>query len=178
MGKQINLIPSEMSVPSRSVSLTKTLNKLSTFTVITLVFVVLGLIGGLIYYNLDYKNSVKRISSLKDRVVELERSEQKLILAKDKLSKISTVFNLDAVDKELTSFKKVENDIIVPSGSTLDDINITAKNSGTAFIVKDTTSLVSIISELSKLNSYNKITLTSLSYSPNIGFTANLVLED
>lgn len=176
--KQINLIPPEMAVPAKAVNLARILNKVSTIGALALIVVVVVLISALVYYNIEYRKSVTNVNSLKTKIVELERSEQKLILAKDKLSKIAYIKKIDSVDDELISFMEFKSLISSPSGSAFTEISIDPVKTETSLTFLDSLNLGNALKSLSTLVNYKRIILSSLGYNSSSGFLVSLIFDN
>lgn len=177
INKKINLIPTEMAVPTRALNLAATLNKISVFGAVAVILAALSLIAGLVYYNLQYKKSASNVESLKNKIVQLQKNEQKLILAKDKLSKISYIRSLDSVDAELTNYKAFQNLVMADSNSNISEVSIGPNKIETTVTLKDTLALTNVLSTITTLPNYKKIVLSSLAYSSATGYLINLVFN-
>lgn len=179
MKRQINLIPEEMSVPAKVVTLAKTLNKISTVGTILLILTIIGLIAGMVYFNVERGKTTTNIASLKQQIVDLERSEQKLILAKDKLSKIAYIKNSDSIDTELSNFIEFENSVSGASSAiSFTEINIDPTKTEVSFAASDSGSLSSTLEKISTLAKYKKIVMTSLGFNATSGYVVSLVFND
>lgn len=177
--KQINLIPSELTVTPSAVKLTRILNKISTIGVIMLIFAVLVLISTLVYFDFKYKAITADVDSLKSKILVLEKSEQKLVLAKDRISKIMTIQKIDSVDTEIENFRDFQNIIpSVASGSALTEVNIDPIKTVASMKFENSDTLRTTLSSISKLSKYKKVVLSSLGYSTNGGFIVDLLFND
>lgn len=177
MKKQINLIPSEMSVPVKFITLGKNLAKLTTLGCITLVIIVFGLVSSLVYFNLEYKKSISNIEGLKNQVVELEKNEQRLVLAKDKLSKIATVLTIDAIDDELLAFQSFESLLPGLPISSFSEINMTSNKVDASLVFTDSGSMQNLLSSLSSLSDYNQIILSAFGFNSTSGYLISLMFK-
>ena len=181
--KPINLIPSDMVVPAKTLRLAATLNKISTIGTILLVTIILGLISGLFYYNFQYKKTLSNIESLKSKVQSLERSEQKLVLAKDRLTKIAAVKKLDSVDDELKSFKNFESLVLTNPGSIFTEISIDSDKTETSIVSATSSSLSNVMKSLNdlsenKLTNYKHIIMSSLGFNSSSGYLVSLIFKN
>lgn len=168
-----------MTVPAKVVSLAKTLNKISIVGTVLLIVAILGLISALVYYNVEYKKTNDNVTSLKKQIVDLEKNEQKLILAKDKLSKISSIKKMDSVDSELEKFTKIQSSISTSSGSNFSEVTVDPNKIETSLVFPDTTSLKNALEHLSdEKNGFKKVVLSSLGYNPATGYVLSLILTD
>lgn len=174
--KQINLIPNEMTVPAKAVRLSSLLYKISMIGVIILVLSVTLLISGLVYYNIQYKQVTSNLTTLRSQIVALEKNEQKLILAKDRLSKILAIKKIDSVDDELTNFETFES--FISSNSAFTDISIDSNKTETSLSFKNSSELVTALNFISSLKEYKKVVLSSLNYGVNSGYLISLIFNN
>lgn len=175
--KQINLISSEMTVSAKTIALSKTLNKISIFGAVLLIILIMAVISGIVYYNIEYKKVSSSINVLKEKIVKLEKSEQKLILIKDKLSKIAIIKKIDSVDDELSSFQNFQSLITDSSVSAITEVSITPQKTETSLLINNSDSLFNIFKKIITLPKYNKIVLSSLGFT-STGYLVSLVFEN
>lgn len=178
MKRQINLIPSEMTVPAKIVSLSKLLYKVSTISTIVLLLILVVLISTLVYFNFQYKNSVSNINTLKIKITDLEKSEQKLVLAKDKLSKIAYIKSINSVDDELTNFFDFKNSIASLPDLTFSETNIGTAKTETALSFQNAETLSLVLSTLTNLTKYKNIILSSLGFNATSGYSISLLFNN
>ena len=69
--RQINLIPSEMTVPTRIVNLSKLIYKVSIIGTIALILIVITLISSLVYFNI--MKFYCQYKYLKNKIADLEK---------------------------------------------------------------------------------------------------------
>ena len=177
MEKKINLIPTEMAVPARAVKITKIITKISTVATIFLILITLVLTSIFFYYSLEDKKIAGSVEDLKSSISKLEKNEQKLILAKDRLDKITTVQNLKSIDQEIIRYQKFAEAVKSSSGSAITEANLNSKGTEVSLLSFNSESLAQVLVPLSKLLDYKIITLLSLGYNPGTGFISSLLLE-
>lgn len=176
--RKINLIPQELAVPSRTVKLVSGLTKLTTVVFISIIVVVF-VFGGLIYYFSNENNIlIQKTESLKDKIVSLSASEQKMVLAKDRVAKISIVEKEKNIENEVSRFKSFSNFVFASPDTNLSEANLTTKGSEVSLVVKDSPSLSSFVTTLQNLKEYQNIIISSLSFNPNLGFLLTITLEN
>lgn len=177
MDKKINLIPIEMAVPARAVKIAKILNKISTATIILLILAIV-VIGSLFFYYSTQNTKINRnINASKTKITNLEKSEQKLVLAKDRLIKIEVVQKAKSLSDEIKRYQKFASVVSASVGSTISEADLNSKGTEVTILSQSSDSLAYIISPLSKLIDYSKIILASLEYNPSSGFILNFKLE-
>lgn len=177
MEKRINLIPTEMAVPARAVKLAKIINKFSIVATILLILASVILGSLFFYYSLERTKINNNTQSLISRISSLQVSEQKLVLAKDRLAKIKVVRDSKSVNNEILRYQEFSNIISNASGSAITEAVLTSKGTDASIILQNSTSLSEVLSPLSKLTNYKKIILSSLGFNPNTGFLANILLQ-
>lgn len=166
-----------MAVPARSVSFAKGLNKLSFVGVILLSLLIIITISLFLFYSAEFKKVNAIVASLKDQVLLLEKSEQKLILIKDKLGKINYVKSLPSSENNINQFKKLNEIVSLSSDSAFTEIDIGSVKTEVSLFSKDSTALSSVLSSFVEIKDYIKITLSSLGFSPLSGFSSSLIFE-
>lgn len=177
MNKKINFISSDMAVPAKSLKLVKVLNKLSIVGAVILVLSIIVAISGFIFFTISFKKVDASVASLKNDISSLEKSEQKLILVKDKLNKIAYIRSLPSADNDISEFQKLNEIISVSSDSAFTGVNIGSNKTELSLASKDSTSLSLVLDSISNLKNYVKITLSSLGYNPTSGFLSSLIFE-
>lgn len=178
ISKKINLIPQELAVPARTVKAAAVLNKISIVTVIFLIITTV-LVGSLIFYFSSQTRGLNtRVETLKSTVLSLSANEQKMILAKDRLSKIAVIQKEKTVDDEIGRFKEFSDIALSSSSIRLNEANITTSGTETTVAISDSTALNSFLKPLSTLPDYLRVMITSLTYNPSLGFLLNISLEN
>jgi len=177
MDKRINLIPSELAVPARAVKLARVINKFSIVATILLILTSIVLGSLFFYYSTERTKINSNINTLISKISSLEKSEQKLVLAKDRLAKIKVVSDTKSVNDEVLRYQEFSNIISNASGSAITEAVLTSKGTDASIIFQDSSSLSQVLSPLSKLTNYKKIILSSLGFNPNAGFLANILLQ-
>jgi len=177
MDKKINLIPIEMAVPARAVRIEKVLNKLILITFIVLISAFIITASFFYYYSNENSKLNKNIESSKLKISDLEKSEQKLILTKDRLSKIGLVQKTKSVNNEVKRYQKFSSTVSASEGSSIITADLTTKGSEISVLTHNSVSLAKILSPLYTLLEYSKVILTSLEYNPITGFSLNTKLK-
>lgn len=178
MEKRINLIPLEMAVPARAVKLAKLLNKFSVVGAILLIISVVVVISLLVFYSFELKNTNSKVSQLKSRVVELEKNEQKLYLAKDRIEKITEVRKLQAVDDELLKFEELTKNIALYPDTSYSEISINPTKSELTLLSKTSVSFSDVLKLILGLTGYKNMILSSLGFTPASGYTSNFIFNN
>lgn len=168
-----------MTVPTKIVAMAKVLNKISTIGAFFLVLAIIGLVSGFVYFNEQYKKTISNVDSLKAKIASLEKNEQKLILAKNKLSKIAYIKTINSIDSELNDYNDLKSQIALNS-TNLDTAEVVfdPNKTETSFKFSDSTNLSNALVTLSKLDKYKKVILSSLGYNTTSGYLVDLILSN
>lgn len=177
LNKTINFIPTDMAIPVKSVKFAKLLNKLSIVGVLLLILSVISAIVLFIFFSSDLKKTNAAVIALKNEISSLEKSEQKLILVKDKLDKISFVKSLSSAENDINQFKSINDIVLSASNSSLTEISIGSSKTEISFSTPDSSSLALILGSFTNLKDYAKITLSSLGFNSQSGFLSSLIFE-
>lgn len=176
--KKINLIPTGMAVPAQAVSLARTLEKVSVVAAFILVFLIV-IVGAIyLFFSLEDKKVAQNVEKLKISVTNLSQSEQKLILAKDRLSKIEATRNSPSANIEVTNYEKFSKLVNGMQESKVSEANITQKGTEITLISSSVASFTELIKPLYDFSTYKNIIVTSLGYNPSSGFMANIMLRN
>jgi len=174
MDKKINLIPEELTVPSSVVKLTKLINKFSIVSVISLILTLLVMISLFVYFSFNLKNLDSSNSSLKADVVSLEKTEQQLLLTKDKLSKILLVKSLNSADTNFENYKEFKAVASEFPDLSLGESEINSKGMEISVSSNNTSSFIAFLKKIGEFNKFPNASITSLNYSPDKGLLLNL----
>ena len=170
----INLIPSDQGSKDNTDIWANRIKILDYFLLAG--FVIFISFGGLfIYYLAGVSNDhLTKLTSLKTEVKDLENSEQALILAKDRLMKISPILKSDFAKKDFETIDSLANN----SGFVkLVDGKSQEKKLELTFLVQDSSALKSFLDQLSKDPNHKETILKTVNFRPESGFFLTLELS-
>lgn len=176
-GRNINLIPTEMAVPASAVKLSGLLNKISTVLVILLILSSIGFGLSVFFLNQESNKISRSVEALKLRISDLEQNEQKLVLAKDRIEKITSIKNSKSVNDDVARYKAFSTLLQTTTGSSVSEANISSKGTEVVVISQDSTSLSSLLTPLAESANYKNIIISSLGYAQGTGFLSSLILN-
>lgn len=177
MQKKINLIPLDLAVPASSVRLAKLLNKISFVGIILFIVSTVSMISLLVFYSFNLKDSNAKVASLKSKVASLEKNEQKLYLAKDRIAKIAEVKKLDLLRDDIAKFEGFTNGMAAITESRFSEISINSKKVEVSVYSTTTQSLTDVFKLITDVNGYKNIILSSLGYAPVSGYISSLIFN-
>ncbi|HCR35762.1 hypothetical protein A2130_00565 [Candidatus Woesebacteria bacterium GWC2_33_12] len=178
INKKINLIPSDLIVPTKVKAVKAFFVKVNLILSVILVISLLGAVGAYFYFSLELKKSTSAVADLKTIVTSLEKSEQKLILAKDKLSKISKLKKSKSIYENLSQVKNLTSAFLSSSDVGITEINIDHNKMEISAFSKTSNSLAFMFSKLVEVAGFKKVVLSSLGFNPSFGYTSEILFSN
>lgn len=175
--KKINLVPEDLRVSPKTFQYASFLTKISTVVVILLLLVIVSLGGLFFYFSSQVKTATAAVDSLKQEVVSLESSEQKLVLIKDRLTKVSELKNTLSAGDEIEDFQTLKNLITNPDEARIVDVNIEKGKVETSFFTSSSSALSSFLEGLTNSSGFKSVMLSSLGYNKVTGYALNFIFS-
>ncbi len=175
MQRKINLIPSELVVSASTNKTKSMIISLATVGVIILLLLIISAIGGIIIYSSQLKSLNTNVDRLKEQVLSLEKTEQRLVLAQDRLAKIKEIRQEDDASAELALFKEMSSQ--TSPEITFAEVNIESKKLESTIFADSSNPLALFFKNITNLNGAKSILLSALSFNPTSGYLASLIFE-
>jgi len=176
MAVKLNLLPQGAAV---SGSLGKTLKSIKSFGIIALgmfLFFILGVSGFLVYSSISLKGLTIQEESLKARIKSQETTEQKIVLLKDRLTKISKVQSTPSVQKSLDKAGGVVASL--PAGAVLTELGLDLKKTDMSLIFRSSLDLNSFLGFVKTSGEFKRVSLTAFNFNPLSGYSIGLRFFD
>lgn len=177
MNKKINLIPNELSVPSKVVRFAGVLNKASTIVLVLLVLIVITAISISLFFSYKLKAINGEVETLKSRVVDLQKSEQKLVLAKDRISKIVQIQKDKSAEEMVFKFKSLSDQLSLDQELGVSEVKIDKNEVEASFLTKNSQSVANVLSYLKKSDIYKNIVLSSFGFNTTSGYLMDFAFK-
>lgn len=177
MDKKINLIPQDLLVPNSVAKASKTIKKLSTM--LAFILPVIILIGALLfgYFYVDYKKTNNLLQQAKQEVVNLEKIEMRLVVIKDRLTKISKISSQKESQNSLQKYTEIKDVVGDYPGLEMKEANVLSERIEISLASDDKALLIDCLNKLSNLDGFSSIVMTSLSFNPKSGLLLNMIYE-
>ncbi len=171
----INLLPKDDFENLESGKLVRRLRKVSFVLVGLLIIVGVAGTGFLYYLSRSLEAEEVRNASLKMEVVSLESTEQGLVLLKDRLEKISTLF----VFRNTNDVAIKQEGLLNSMGDafSFEELRVTADEPYVSVYSPDSFSTAELLGSLARDSKYQRVKLISLSYGKKKGYKIDLVVE-
>ena len=178
MERKINLIPGELKMSRQVAALIKKLNKISIVLLITSLIGATVYISGYFYFATEVKRTNQKIDDIKNEISNLEKNEQMLVFAKDRLSKIKAIDNLGTAKSSFDSFAPVINYLGSNPDVTYSEIDFDTKKVQSTFLSQNSTALSNFLKYIEESKLFPKIWATDIGYNPSSGFMSNIIFQN
>lgn len=170
----INLLPPNIKPRHSVVVVGKMLKKLVFLLVIILLVLSSVLTATFLSTSKQLSDAEKEKKELVSSVKALEQTEQRLILVKDRLSKISRLLEQESVKEEVETLKKITE--IAGDGLLISNVELSSDAASVTFSTGKSSNLVNFLDHLRSLADYQKIEVVSLNYNQQSGFIMRVKL--
>lgn len=169
---EINLLPQELKPSNVAVKFSTKLKKFA------ILFTVLAILVLVFYLGFDFvlkkriSDSLSSQKSLETQIKALEKTEQRLVLVKDRLDKINAVSQKPNANDEFARFNEVLT--LFPEEVRIDEVEM---NESRLDLKVDSDNLDNVASYLASVISSGKfmrVNLIFLSFNPNQGYSVGL----
>lgn len=174
MAVKLNLLPQGSAVPP---SLGKALKLIRTLGIVALclfLFFVLGVSGFLVFSSIKLQGLTAQSEDLKAKIKSQETTEQKMVLLKDRLGKITKVKSTPSIQKNLDNAGLLTDKI--PEGTILTELNIDQKKTDISLIFNSSVNLNTFLNSARSNSYFKRATLTAFSFNPQTGYSVGLRL--
>lgn len=166
----INLLPPELTLGSSSLKLSKLIKKVNTVLIIVIILSVTIVAGSFLLFNTQKRVAKNDQKEVEAKIAVLKETEQRLVLIRDRLGKISKVLANESTDLE--SLKDIQaNDQII-----LREADVKGKTSQIDIGATSLKVYAEFLNKLINSNKYSEIVMSSFSYSPRSGYDSNINL--
>lgn len=172
----INLLPTDSGLDEAAVRLSNKLRQISIVEFAVL-FVLAAISVGSFFLLTSRLNEAERTrDSLKTSIETLEDTETKLVLIQDRMTKARTIWGSESAMDEVTKFEEFNSEL--PIGVTLKKVDLFSDRTVTSLSVRDSRSLVSLVSLIRSSDEYDSVELTSIGYNPESGYEVSLSMAN
>lgn len=174
MAVNLNLLPQELS---GNTPLGKAQAGIKKATYILIPLFLIFAAGLLIFYAvLSYQiaGATDKLEGLKAEIKDKETTEQKLVLVRDRISKVKLTKNSPAATKRIANMGALL--AIIPPDSTIGELSLDSGKTEISVIFKSTAGMTLFFENLAKITGYKAIDMTSFGFSPTNGYLISLRL--
>lgn len=170
--KRINLLPKELTISKSVQHVADKIKKVAYGSIA--VFVSILLVGGglYFYFNRNLQNLKEDQDRLKNNIQSLQKTEQQLIITKDRIAKVQTILGERDTENTFSKHKSIVDGL--PSTISLESSSINRSDSSLVFEARDSQQLVTFMTSLLARSETLSVVLRSLNFNPLRGYTVDL----
>lgn len=172
----INLLPQELK-PSGTIL--KISARLKAFALLGVIFFMISAalyFSALFFLNYRITSSQEEQESLKTQIKALEKTEQRLVLVKDRLTKISTVSKKPKVNDELERLMAVSD--LFPTNTNLVEVELTENNAGVVISSDNLDGVANYLASVVASGKFVKVNLKQLKFDSDSGYSISLAFPE
>jgi hypothetical protein len=170
----INLLPTELTTKSSFIKLSNIFKKISYLGVAIFTISLVAVIGTFIFLSQQIKTTVSKQEQLKEVIGALSQTEQRMILARDRIGKAQQILSIDTAQDEIEALDKLM--LNMPEGVYLKDADLSDETIEMEFTVGSSSVFAEFMAKMVALDAFDSIQLTSFRYTNNAAFTAKFKL--
>ena len=167
----INLLPQELSPKSPNARLAQSLRSVFIVGLVIFFIVAAGVVFLVITRSIALNNLNTRIAVLKTNISAIEQTEERLVLVKDRLTKIQAILSSGSVYDDIVN---IDNMSGLGTNTNLTDIKLVPKVANVSFSLNSPVELTRLMGIVVINQAYKTIALTQFSYNPLSGFLVGL----
>lgn len=175
MAVKLNLLPPEYTTTKGLGSLLKATRALGIISIAVFIVFTLGVSAFFVISTLTLKNLNSDLDSLKGQISSQEKSEQQIVLLKDRLSKIKSIIGTEDASNVLSDVNPYVTGL--PTDSTLGELDLDSLSADFSVTFRSNSNLSAFMSQISQVKEFQNVRLTSFAYNPESGYTIGVSLE-
>lgn len=168
MAVKVNLLPEDLAVKKGTAKIAKLFKSLTTISLVVALVVGVGL---LIFFLVSYfqlKGLESNIADVEAQVKAQETTEQRVVLLKDRLTKIKQIQAIEDASKPIEDISPFLNTL--PVEASLGEFDVDSDKIDASFRFASSTSLNDFFTSLLDFDAFPRATLTSFGFNPNNGY--------
>ncbi len=171
----INLLPGDLSPRGPVVRISNFIRSLAVISFSILILVALG-IGALFVLNtIQIKSVTSQNEELKNSIRSLEKTEQGVVLIKDRLTKAKMVLAQESGKEEVEGLAKLYSSI--EGIGEMAEAIVSRNAAEVTFIAPSSLVLSQLMGTIITQDSFKNIELMSFTFNPNAGYVLSFILK-
>lgn len=169
---EINLLPQELKPDRRVMGLANNLKKISFLGAFIFLLAVTLALATYLLFQQRTTSSLANQEKLKNQIEAMEETEQRLVLVKDRLTKISSIRQKGDSNDEVV--KLVDVSSLFPEGVKMSLVELAPDNAVIAVSSENLSQITSYLAAVISNGNFERINLVSLEFNPDTGYSVAL----
>jgi len=170
----INLLPTDLAPRASVVKASGVIRKLTTLGVILLLLSLGVSIGLFLIFSNQLKEVTARKEQLEANIKALQATEQRLVLIKDRLALAQEVFARPSGSDEVAAVKSLIS--AFSEEVSVKQFEIKSEVTTVSFETQNSLALTQMMATVASSGNYKQVNLTSISFTPLLGFSTDFEL--
>ena len=172
MPVKLNLLPPELAISKNLGSVLKTVRALGVIGIAA--FLVFGLGVGVFFIisTISLGNTNANIKKLETQVSSQQKSEQQIILLKNRIAKIASIQALPSSLQSLTVIKPFLSGL--SADTSVNQMSVDSKGTTLSVNFRNITDLSQFLGSFRSSNAFSSVNLTSFSFNPTTGYSLEI----
>ncbi|OGM11453.1 hypothetical protein A2Z22_00180 [Candidatus Woesebacteria bacterium RBG_16_34_12] len=171
----INLLPVALAPKTFFINFAKNLKKLAILGFVALIITATVSITIFILFTNQINGLIKEEEDLKKSIKALEETEQRLILVQDRLTKADNILSQTKLNDEVPKAKSFIDDL--PEKVIYSNVAIAPNNFKINLFTDDSEALAELFTKIIVSGKYQKVTLRSLNFNSEKGYSTSIDLN-
>ncbi|MCX6704207.1 MAG: hypothetical protein NTZ07_02055 [Candidatus Woesebacteria bacterium] len=172
MPVKLNLLPQELAVSKGLSSFLKTTKALGVIGIAAFFIFGIGVAAFFIFSTISLNGINANITKLSDQVSSQQKSEQQIILIKDRVTKVASV---QALPNTLPNQTAVEPILAgISAASSINQISIDPASVTLSLVLKSNSDLSAFLESFQSIKVFKSVKMTSFNLSPVNGYSVEI----
>jgi hypothetical protein len=170
--KDINLLPEELKPSSSVIKLSANLKKIALLGVVILFISLTLSLGAYLFFSQRVSSTLTEQENIKVQIKTMEKTEQRLVLVKDRLGKIGSVYRSPRANDEVEKLNTVSS--LFPENTFVEEVDLNENNANVAISSATLDNVTIYLASVISSGNYTKVNLESLEFDPEKGYVVEL----
>lgn len=168
----VNLLPTELLEKKGPYKLAESLKNIAIAGFAIFFAFLFGAFAYTLILSAQTRSSETKQNQLKQTIIALEETEQKMVLVKDRIGKANKIYSKSDISTSVENFELINANL--SSNVFLMEAKIDDKKTEGSYSISSSLGLVRFMSNLLVSDLYSKITMKSFSFTPTFGYMVSL----
>ena len=169
-----NLLPPDLTPREEIIKISNFIKRISVVGYSVVLISAAIFVGAFFVLSNQLKTSISEQENWKVQISSLEETEQRLVLIKDRLEKVSKILKSATAADEIESLSQTQS--ILPEGVILREAKLSTGNSEMRLLTQNSSSTAQLLAKLLASGIYKKVELKALDFNQTVGFSLELNL--
>lgn len=174
--EEINLLPQELKPNGSILKIAKNLKSIALLGVVVVFLSVIFSFGAFFFLDNKVTTSINKQENLKQQIKALEKTEQRIVLLKDRLGKLNSISKKPRANDEVERLNIVSE--LYPENTYVEFVELDKNYAGVTISSEKLDNIASYLASVVSSGKYVQINLSFLEYDPKKGYIVGLIFPE